>query len=612
MNNNRLYKGIICASLTALIAVSTCAPVYAANTETTSAADNVGMPNPFQECANMEEAEQIAGFGFYLPPLSDYTITVMNYKGNTGIFVYVGSDENHQTIYSKYDKATYENKLENGLSSGYKAVNDARLDKLGLTAYVNTKNGECYDIMWTVGSGSYGYSIDSTDSMTEEAMIIQALNVAKYNAFGGKTTMPNPFQECANMEEAHQITGFGFSVPPFGNYTISALNYEGIKEIVVRVPNSDNHETVYTNYDKASYEKLLDMALKSGDYKAVSNDHLNKLGITAYVNTKNDNCYDIMWSKKDGNYGYSIYFSEGIEENAMIWQALKITAYNNVINGYYGDKSLFKAKIEPIPAQVWTGNDLFLKESDVTVTYQGENLESGLDYYVRTFDDNRIGLAKAMIVPTEKSDFVGFNFKTFAVVPQAVTNVKYTDHTSTSVTIRFNTTEGAERYAVFTADSIGAQVADVGAERGTATQSVTIGNLEPNKTYKLIVKPYFEEDGEAWYGPDSEVITTKTDTEALAIPAPVNNLTLANATKTSAQISFSKSEEADGYTVFGFKTGKKYADVSTKKGASTLKKTINGLQPGKTYRFTVRPYKKIDGKIYYGDTSKTIVIKTAK
>ncbi|MDD5952805.1 MAG: fibronectin type III domain-containing protein, partial [Oscillospiraceae bacterium] len=258
------------------------------------------------------------------------------------------------------------------------------------------------------------------------------------------------------------------------------------------------------------------------------------------------------------------------------------------------------------------GSDLYLKEKDVTVTYKGEKLEEGLDYYVRTFNDDKIGLATAMIVPTEMSDFVGVKFAQFAVVPQAVANVKYTDHTSTSVTIQFNTTKGAERYAVFTADSIGAQVADVAAKKGAKTQSVTIKDLTPNKTYKLIVKPYFEEDGEVWCGPDSNVITTKTDTKALATPASVKNVKLVKATKTSAQISFSKSSGADGYAIFGFTSGKKYATVSTQKGASTLKKTISGLKAGKTYKFTVRPYKKIDGKVYYGDTSKTVVVKITK
>ncbi|MDD5952283.1 MAG: fibronectin type III domain-containing protein [Oscillospiraceae bacterium] len=425
------------------------------------------------------------------------------------------------------------------------------------------------------------------------------------------TDMPNPFQECANMMEALEITGIDFGLPPFSNYTISAMNYQGTKQVIVRVPDDGDGETIYTKLDDKSYQAALDLGMEIG-YKAINDARLNKFGITAYTYTENGKCNGIMWSRVNDSYGYVLQSTKGMDEETMIAQSLKVMAYNTVITGFEGDKSLSKTEVTPIPAQPWAnGADLFLKESDVTVTYQGKKLTQGEDYYVRVFNGNVVGMGTVMIVPTEKSEFVGVKFAQFAVVPQAVTNVKYTDHTSTSVTLKFNPSEGAERYAAKDAVT-GETYGEISAKAYAKLGFFTVKDLDPNTTYNLIVKPYFEEDGEEWYGPDSDVITTKTDTKALATPASVKNLKLAKTTKTSAQLSFSKSSGADGYAIFGFTSGKKYATVSTQKGASTLKKTITGLKSGKTYKFTVRPYKKINGKVYYGDTSKTVVVKITK
>lgn len=100
--------------------------------------------------------------------------------------------------------------------------------------------------------------------------------------------------------------------------------------------------------------------------------------------------------------------------------------------------------------------------------------------------------------------------------------------------------------------------------------------------------------------------TTKTGTTIKR----TENLRAKSIKKTSAKLSWSKTDSADGYVVYraSSKNGR-YYKLETVNGRSC---TSRNLKPGKTYYYKVRAYKKVNNVTVYGKLSPAVKVKTKK
>lgn len=93
------------------------------------------------------------------------------------------------------------------------------------------------------------------------------------------------------------------------------------------------------------------------------------------------------------------------------------------------------------------------------------------------------------------------------------------------------------------------------------------------------------------------------------LPSAVTNLKQTGATETSVTLSWSKSANATGYTVYRYDAqSKKYVSVKTLTGT---KLQINNLTPGSTYTYAVRARKKVGDSVLFSEYSKLLTAVTA-
>jgi hypothetical protein len=103
---------------------------------------------------------------------------------------------------------------------------------------------------------------------------------------------------------------------------------------------------------------------------------------------------------------------------------------------------------------------------------------------------------------------------------------------------------------------------------------------------------------------------TEEETETVEAPQAPTDVA-GTVSKTTATITWSAVEDADGYTVFQANgDGSTYKDI----GGTTdkTKLAVKELTKGKSYKFKVRAYKTVDGKNIYSEDSEVITVKVPK
>jgi fibronectin type 3 domain-containing protein len=103
------------------------------------------------------------------------------------------------------------------------------------------------------------------------------------------------------------------------------------------------------------------------------------------------------------------------------------------------------------------------------------------------------------------------------------------------------------------------------------------------------VKTYTKTDDETLWSSSSKTVSAYTKLKTPTVKATAGS--------NKAIISWSKTENADGYQVY-MKTADGYKKIKATSGTAYTK---TGLQKGKTYSFRVRAYKKLDGKYIYSE-----------
>ena len=281
----------------------------------------------------------------------------------------------------------------------------------------------------------------------------------------------------------------------------------------------------------------------NNDFSSADNITLNNMYYGAVTNNEDDDFYKISIPKT--GY-YNLYFGKQFNSDGYGW---KVTIYNKY------QKELYSQHFDK-------GNS----KTDILKT----KLTNGINYikvqsYHSWYETN--------------SDY---NIRISLHLPN-VTGLKTSSTSTNSIKLKWNKVSGAKGYVVY---QNGKKIKTV-----TGT-SLTVSKLKSGTTYKFTVKPYTKSSSKTIYGNASKTLTTSTN------PAKVSFKLTSG--KKNATLKWSKVTGASGYKVY-YKTSKNGAWKLLKTASSkTTNYTKTGLKKGKTYYFTVKSYRKVNGKTYNG------------
>lgn len=223
-------------------------------------------------------------------------------------------------------------------------------------------------------------------------------------------------------------------------------------------------------------------------------------------------------------------------------------------------------------------------------TYTDSSLSAGKTYKYKV---------RAYKTKGKKTTYGSYSDAVKAVTePAKVTGVKTTFLGASSVKLSWKKAKGASGYEIFIYDSKKKEYIS----KGTVTKnSCALKKLSPNTVYKVRIAAYHKKDGKV-YGTKSSAFSFRT-----ALP-DVGGLRLTSVTKSSFTLKWSAVKGAGGYQVYRYvdSTGK-WKKVKT---TSSTSYTLKGLEPGTSYVYRVRAYKKNDSKNNYGGYSEKITANT--
>lgn len=305
--------------------------------------------------------------------------------------------------------------------------------------------------------------------------------------------------------------------------------------------------TKYTFAVKA-YKELDETDLISTDYiKITSTTNPEKVDGFKVSGTTN-NSVKLTWNKVSGANGYLVYKFNNTKQS---WE--RVTRTNN------------------------------------TNTYTVQNLSAGTTYMFSVLAYKNVN----------GNDITSISYPTVtsSTNPAVVSGFKVSATTASAVKLTWNKTSGATGYFVYRYNSSTkkyVRIAKVNAN------TYTDKKLKAGMTYIYAVKAYKTINANEILSISYPKITTSTN------PATVNFKLTAGSKK--ATVKWSKVTGASGYIVYyKISSNGSWKKLKTTTGTSFTK---TGLIKGRTYYFTVRAYRNVNGKTYNGSfTTKSIRIK---
>ena len=169
--------------------------------------------------------------------------------------------------------------------------------------------------------------------------------------------------------------------------------------------------------------------------------------------------------------------------------------------------------------------------------------------------------------------------------------------TSTSVTLTWKKTTGADSYKVYYSTD-GKKWKSVKVKKNTAT----VKKLTSGKQYQFKVRAFAGK----YYGAASKIVKKTTK-----VKKPVLSSVKSSKKKTAA-VSWKAVARANGYIV-EYSTSNKFTKKTTKtlkiKKAKAVKATLKNLKSGKKYYVRVKAYKTVNKKAVYGSYSNVKSVK---
>ena len=213
-------------------------------------------------------------------------------------------------------------------------------------------------------------------------------------------------------------------------------------------------------------------------------------------------------------------------------------------------------------------------------------LTEGEDYSLK-YEGSRKAPGKYNVKIIFEGDYEGTEIRSFVIKPLKSEKIEATQ-TADTITLKWNKVIGATGYRVYVYNTKTGKYKTV---KTTAGTTCTVKKLKSGTAYKYAVKAYTKtSDGETIWAENSVKITTATKPATLKVKVTAGSK--------KATLSWNEVRGATGYQVYMKAPGESYKKI---KVTTDSKYTVKSLKKGKTYKFRVRAYSKVDGKYIYGD-----------
>ncbi len=219
-----------------------------------------------------------------------------------------------------------------------------------------------------------------------------------------------------------------------------------------------------------------------------------------------------------------------------------------------------------------------------------------IDYTVTYVNVNTMGKAKAKIVGI--GNYSGVYEKYFIVSPQAVSNVKISNVTNSSLVLNWDKLNKVSGYQIVQYDASKKAYKHL-TYVSSKTTSYKISNLSSAKSYKYKIRAYKTVNDKKYFGDYSVEVGTHIK------PAQVK-VTGVTVDKKKLTVEWNKTN-CSGYEIFyttdkNMKKGVKTVTVSSKKTSAVIK----GVNNKKRYYVKVRAFSNENGRIYNGKKSAVV------
>ena len=194
-------------------------------------------------------------------------------------------------------------------------------------------------------------------------------------------------------------------------------------------------------------------------------------------------------------------------------------------------------------------------------------------------------------------------FEIIVAAPAAVTGLKATATTSTSVTLGWHFTVNADGYEVQQYKN--GKWTDIFTSSKATDTSYTVKGLKAGTAgYRFRIRAYKTYGSSKQYGSWSSELKVNTN------PYGVSGFKVKSKSSTSVTLQWNKGTTASGYQLQQYKNGK-WTNIFTPSKATETSYTVKGLKAGTAgYRFRIRAYKTYGSSKQYGSWSSELKVNT--
>lgn len=179
--------------------------------------------------------------------------------------------------------------------------------------------------------------------------------------------------------------------------------------------------------------------------------------------------------------------------------------------------------------------------------------------------------------------------------PDRVTNVTVYDITETTATVSWKEVNNVDGYDILLSKNYGSYQ-NITSKTGNR---VYLSNLTPDSYYRVKVVAYKWRNNKKVYGDESSYDDFTTKQEKIVV-GDINEIDVYDITTTTARVSWSKANNADGYEVLLSKNNGRYETI---KDTSNRTVALSNLDDDSTYQVKVVAYKWVNGNKQRGNES---------
>lgn len=260
-------------------------------------------------------------------------------------------------------------------------------------------------------------------------------------------------------------------------------------------------------------------------------------------------------------------------------------------------------KIFDFNTQIYTGKEI---KPSAKIVYGDKILELGIDYKL-TYKNNK-NVGRASVIIEGIGNYKSQKTKTFAIIPQKITNLKAAVSGSNSIKLSWSKLSNVTGYRVYRSTD-GKNFTYLKTLKGNNVLTYVDKNLTLEKKYYYQVRGYVDDAilNKRFYGELSQVVSTT----ILRVSQKVTSIEATVSSYNSINLSWNKLSNVTGYRIYRSIDGKDFTYLKTLKGTKVITYTDKSLTTGKTYYYKVRAY--LDdtksNKRYYGAMSVSVKAK---